>query len=252
MDPVGDARALVSERFPAAVAAFLGVGILSPRRTSTSDLDVVVVLDRSQADVVQRGGLAPPYRESLIWRGWPAEIFVHLPGGIGAWFAKDAADRAPVLPRMCTDGEILLDADGTAVAVRSQALAVLAAGPPPAGADELAARRYALTDLLDDLAGSADPGETAVICWSILTRTAQLALVLAGSWLGGGKWLLRELRATDPELAADLLAAREDPARLADVADRVLDRAGGRLWAGYRQSGQDPASPAIAVRRESS
>jgi hypothetical protein len=44
MDPVDDARALVAERFPDAVAAFIGDGVLSSRRTATSDLDIVVVL----------------------------------------------------------------------------------------------------------------------------------------------------------------------------------------------------------------
>ena len=115
---------------------------------------------------------------------------------------------------------------------------MLAAGPPALEPAELDWRRYSLTDLLDDLAGSTDPGETAVICWHVVTGSAELALVLAGAWLGGGKWLLRELRATDPRLADELIAARDDPARLAGLADGVLARAGGRLWAGYRQDGK--------------
>ena len=90
MDPIGDARALVSERFPAARAAFLGGGVLSARRTATSDLDIVVLLD----------GPPAPYRESLRWRGWPAEIFVQDVNQIGAWFAKDVARRRPTLATM--------------------------------------------------------------------------------------------------------------------------------------------------------
>jgi hypothetical protein len=56
MDPEADARALVTERFPAARAAFLGAGVLSAHRTPTSDLDIVIVAD----------GPPVPYRESLI------------------------------------------------------------------------------------------------------------------------------------------------------------------------------------------
>jgi uncharacterized RmlC-like cupin family protein len=59
------------------------------------------------------------------------------------------------------------------------------------------------------------------------------------AWQGNGKWLLRELRAHDARLADELLAARDDPARLAAVATDVLERAGGRLWEGYRAQG-DP------------
>jgi len=73
MDPVADARALVSERFPTALAAFLGGGVLSDRRTPTSDLDIVVIV----------GVLPAPYRESMTWRNWPAELFVHQPDTVG-------------------------------------------------------------------------------------------------------------------------------------------------------------------------
>jgi hypothetical protein len=108
VDPVADARALVSERFPTALAAFLGGGVLSDRRTPTSDLDIVVIAD-----------LPAPYRESMTWRNWPAELFVHRPDTIGTWFAKDIARRRPTLARMCTDGVVLADADGTAATVRN-------------------------------------------------------------------------------------------------------------------------------------
>ncbi len=228
MDPVTDARALVADRFPEARAAFLGGGVLSARRTVTSDLDVVVLMD----------GLPAPYRESFRWHDWPAELFVQDARVIGAWFAKDVARRRPTLARMCADGELLLDVDGTGATVREQALAVLAAGPPPVTQEELDDHRYGLTDLLDDLAGSTDPGETLFICWNTLVATTELALLTAGAWLGTGKWLLRELRAADPALARDLLAAHDHPADLAQLADRVLASAGGQLWAGYHQQGQ--------------
>jgi len=228
MDPEADARALVIDRFPAARAAFLGGGVLSARRTPTSDLDIVVLVD----------GPPAPYRESQLWRGWPVELFVQQASTIEAWFAKDVARRRPTLARMCADGVVLIDADGIGAAVRDQAGALLAAGPPAAEPAELDSRRYSLTDLLDDLAGSTDPGETAVICWYVITGSAELALVLAGAWLGGGKWLLRELCAADPRLADELITARDDPAGLAALAEDVLARAGGRLWAGYRQDGK--------------
>jgi hypothetical protein len=227
MDPVADARALVRQRFPDARAAFLGGGVLSARRTTTSDLDIVVVLD----------GPPAPYRESLRWRGWPAELFVHDPASIETWFGKDTARRKASLARMITDGAILHDRDGSAGQIRERAGSVLAAGPLPLSRDELDLRRYVLTDLLDDLAGSTDPEETAFICWYVIVATAELALLVAGSWLGGGKWLPRELRATDPALAAGLLAAIGDPAGLTTLAEEVLSRAGGRLWEGYRVSG---------------
>ena len=159
---------------------------------------------------------------------------------------------------MCSDGVILTDTDGSGLAVREQARAVLADGPPALEPGELDLRRYGLSDLLDDLAGSTGPGETAIICWNVLREAAELALLLDGCWLGSGKWLLRELRAAEPQLAGDLIDARDNPARLAGLADGVLAAAGGRLWAGVpparealanpgpRRPGIPPAIPRVA------
>jgi hypothetical protein len=225
-DPVADARALVAERFPRAVAAFLGGGVLSARRTATSDLDVVVVI----------AGPPAPFRESLYWRGWPVELFVHDSESVGAYFARDTSARKPSLARMIAEGVTLIDR-GAADMISEQARAVLAAGPPAPSPAELEWRCYGLTDLLDDLAGSTDGGETAVICWTLWAQTAQLALLLAGSWFGGGKWLLRELRAADTNLAAEMVAAIGNPERVAVLAERVLERAGGRRFDGFAAQG---------------
>jgi hypothetical protein len=233
MEPVADARALVAERLPDAVAAYLGSGVLSGRRTTTPDLDIVVVVDRPPA----------PFRESLRWREWPAELFVHDHVSLPEYFGRDARRRRPTLARMVADGVPLTDRDGVAAQYQDQARAVLAAGPPVLTVAELELCRYGLTDVLDDLAGSCDEGEIAVISWTLWRLTAELALLLAGSWLGTGKWLLRELRAAEPALAAELLAAIDSPDRLIAAADQVLGQAGGRLWAGYRASApsRDPS-----------
>jgi hypothetical protein len=114
---------------------------------------------------------------------------------------------------------------------------VLAAGPPGPGQAELELGRYGLSDLFDDLAGSADLGESAVIAWNLWSATAELALVLTGHWVGTGKWLLRELRAADPVFASRMTGALTDPAALAALAREVLDQAGGPLWDGYRVAG---------------
>jgi hypothetical protein len=224
MDPVEDARALVGERFPDAVAAFLGGGVLSPRRTATSDLDIVIIV----------AGPPAPYRESLRWRGWPVETFVHDAASLEHFFGQDAARRRPSLARMCSDGVILAGSHDVTDTIRERARFVIAAGPPPLSRPELDWARYGLTDTLDDLAGSNDQAEIAVIGWHVWMQTAELALALAGHWSGSGKWLLRELRDADPELAARMVAALGNPAALTSAADEVLARAGGRLWDGLK------------------
>jgi hypothetical protein len=232
MDPLTAATDLVRDRFPDALAAFLGGGVLSARRTAMSDLDIVVLL----------AGPPAPYRESVRFRGWPVEFFVHDEPSLAYYCAKDISDRAPIMPRLCAEGAVLVDRGSLAATIRARTAALLAAGPPPVPDWELDDCRYDLSDLLDDLTGSTDPGESIVISWHVLAATARLALLLAGHWLGGGKWLLRELRDLDPGLADELLAALNDPAQLTRLADQVLEGSGGRLWEGYRQAGHAPAS----------
>jgi hypothetical protein len=108
---------------------------------------------------------------------------------------------------------------------------VLADGPPPLTDAERDWLRYSLTDGLDDLTHAVDPGERVVIATALWVESARTALAFAGRWLSHGKWLLRELRELDPSLAADWLAARDDPA---PFAERVLRPAGGPLFDGYR------------------
>ncbi|GAA3563121.1 hypothetical protein GCM10022419_049740 [Nonomuraea rosea] len=230
MDPVSAARALVEEMFPGALYAFVGGSVLTERRTSASDLDVVVVLD----------GLTTPYRESLRWREWPVELFVHSETSLDVYLDKDFGRRQPSLARMCAEGAVLADRTGGRASDLQSALGErLSAGPGDPSDTQVERARYAVSDLLDDLSGATDPGEQAFIRWALVQDTARLALSVGRKWHGSGKWLLRELREHDPALAEALLAAREDPVRLAAVASDVLERAGGRLWEGYRAEG-DP------------
>ncbi|MEV1244699.1 cupin domain-containing protein [Nonomuraea sp. NPDC050022] len=229
MEPVPAARALVAELFPDALYAFLGGSALTGHRTSRSDLDVVVVLD----------GLAVPYRESLRWHDWPVDLLVHTELSLTGWADRDLAAHSPTLPRLCAEGVVLTDRAGRAAEVQAVMRERLSAGPGPAAPRMLDRARYLLSDLLDDLAGATDPGELAFIRWQVVEESARLALTSAGRWHGSGKWLLRELRAYDAALADELLSAHDDPVRLAATAGSVLERAGGRLWEGYRADG-DP------------
>lgn len=103
-------------------------------------------------------------------------------------------------------------------------------------------RRYAITDLLDDLAGSDDQSERLFIATELVRRTGELALAVGGSWGGGGKWLARRLETTAPGLSTrlhhglqEVLDGRVET--LVAVVDEVLGRTGGRLWFGYKRVG---------------
>lgn len=248
-DPVSAATAFVAGRFADARAAYLGGGVLGPLRTPTSDLDVVVVLDQA-SDVPDR--LRPPYRETFEHEGWITEVFAHDEVSLRAWWQRDVARRVPSLVRMVAEGVVVLDRDGAADEWRREAATILANGPPSPDADELAVQRYALTNLLDDMAGCDDEAELVYIAGAVLREVGELALLVAGEWLGSGKGLPRRLAEHDPDLLERLVNGHRhvvvygDTAVLHKTAVDVLLRAGGALLVGYRASGA-PESPGRAA-----
>jgi hypothetical protein len=101
-DPVRTARELLQDRFPEARAAFLAGSVLTARRTPASDLDIVVVMD----------GPPAPCRESLVYGGWPVELFVQTVAVWHGFAEEETAKRNSPLLSMCSDGMLLVDADG--------------------------------------------------------------------------------------------------------------------------------------------
>jgi len=234
-DPVDTARALVRERFPDAVQAWLGGSVTTGGATATSDLDVTVLLVEGEV-----------HRESVVYDGWPVELFVHTSASVEHFVAKDLARRRPTMARLVASGVPLLGEGGADV--RRHCQDVLDAGPPPVSDDDLELRRYALTDLLDDLAGAAHDEEATAIAVAVWRETGELALEGAGAWIGTGKWLVRELRALDERRGTHLTTALDlglhralagERASLTAVADEVLAPLGGRLWAGFRRSADE-------------
>ncbi|TDD59187.1 nucleotidyltransferase domain-containing protein [Kribbella antibiotica] len=227
-DPIGDATAVVAEFYPQARWALLSGSVLTSSRTTGSDLDIVVLLPD--------GDPQAPCRESRRFRGWPVELFVYDEKSLDHYLAE-LPSRRPVLTRMVATGVQLMGDAAHADRLQARCAQVLAAGPAALTDAERDALRYKLTDLLDDLTHTADPGERTVIATTAWTVAAEQALAFNRRWTGGGKWLLRELRALDPELAERWLSAHGDPAAIADFSQHVLDQAGGPLFAGYRAAG---------------
>ncbi|MDO0926526.1 nucleotidyltransferase domain-containing protein [Streptomyces sp. TG1A-8] len=232
MEAIEAARAVVEEHHPSARAAFLGGSVVTGRRTATSDLDIVVLLY----------GAPAPYRTCLQHASWPVEMFVHTEATWHAYVERELRKRRSPLLWMCADGLLLFDRDGLGARLAAQARKLTATGPPPVPAEEIEDRRYAITDLLDDLAGSNDQGERLFIATELVRRTGELALAIGGSWSGGGKWLARRLESAAPGLSTrlhhglhEVLSGRAEA--LVTVVEEVLEQAGGRLWVGYKRAG---------------
>lgn len=226
------ARSLVAERFPDARQAWLSGSVVLGHATETSDLDITVLLESAEVR-----------RESLVHEGWPVELFVHTESSIRHFVAKDRARRRPTMARLVSTGLALLPGDAGR-ALRDDCTAAVAAGPEPLTTDELAFQRYLLTDQLDDLVGGGSAGVVDAVAIDVWRGTAELVLASAGWWSSTGKWLVREVEAMDSARGTTYATRLHDglhaalagePDSLIALADEVLNRVGGRLWAGFQQ-----------------
>ena len=239
LDPLDASVRVVADRFPEAIAVFLAGSVLSTRRTTMSDLDIVVVLP----------GLPAPFRDTVLAHGWVVELFVHTPTSIAHYWETDRAQWRCTLARMCAEGRLLVDVGGDGRRLQHRGPGLLEAGPPPVPAAELDRRRYMLTDLLDDLRGSNDPVENAFIAAGLIMAAGELAVLTQGGWLPSGKWVPRTLAALPGDLGQVLASAVRTLARdgdkqpLDDAVTGVLRLAGGPLTEGYTVAGVDPDRP---------
>ncbi|MET9882118.1 nucleotidyltransferase domain-containing protein [Streptomyces sp. NPDC006430] len=229
--PIEQARRLVRDRFPDALAVILAGSTALGRATASSDLDLAVL--------VEDGG--ETCRETIRFEGRVVELFVHTRAGLEDLFAADAAARRAVLQSMYATGLVLLDREGEAVRARALAEADLRNGPPALEPEIVETKRYGLTDALDDLGDAVDPAERLAVAGFVLTTAADLLFDHHRVWAGGGKWLPRRLREADGVRGAALLEGHlrlcgsGNPAALIEAASQVLDLVGGPLREGYRR-----------------
>ncbi|MFB6612891.1 nucleotidyltransferase domain-containing protein [Streptomyces sp. NPDC056367] len=239
MDPVDQARRLADGLFPDALAVILAGSTAAGRATSSSDLDIAVL--------VADGG--ETYRETIRFEGRLVELFVHTRAGRDELFAADVASRRGVLQSMYAAGRVLVDVDGEAGRARELAEASLREGPPALDPRTVETKRYGLTDALDDLADAGDRVERLAVASVVLGAAAELLLDHHRAWTGGGKWLPRRLRAADAGRGGALLEGHlhlcesGDPAPMLAAAGEILDLVGGPLREGYRRTWHTPATP---------
>lgn len=184
-------------------------------------------------------GSGRSFRETLREQDQLVEVFAYTPDELRRWWDIDAATGTCALVHMCATG-LLLRGGEQGEALQEQARALLAAGPLPMPEPELAATRYRVTASLDDLRDATDAGERQTLAAVLLLGLAELALIARREWRGQGKWLIRRLRAADPDLAERLLTAHRAAASgqiddLVRVGEEVLRDIGGPLAEGFRR-----------------
>ncbi|UNB52910.1 nucleotidyltransferase domain-containing protein [Mycolicibacterium sp. YH-1] len=229
------AERLVMARFPEARAAWLGGSVAAGEQTSTSDLDITVLLD----------GPPAPFRSSEVIDGWPVEFFVQTEESLLQFCAQDRGRRRPTTMRLVGSSIILIDRDGSGQRLQAALHQLDLDGPAAATDPDLESQRYAITDMLADLAAARSDDEMLIVAAALTWAVGDFVLAANRRWGGSGKWLLREIVALDrdgdtqyaPSLTDGLRAAAVgDPKRLHGVALAILNEFGGPVFDGFHRS----------------
>lgn len=230
------ATRLVQNRYPGCLVAFLAGSLVRGEGTPTSDLDLVIITEQDPD---------APYRCSEQVGNWPVEFFVHTPASLQTFFQSDMAARTPSLLQMCSEGVVIQQVDQQAETIKQQCQALLSAGPAALSDKAIRAKRYHLSDLVEDLSGSDNRAEILYIAAELAQEAADLWLAHHRYWSGHGKWLHRALFRANPETAQRLSEALEklyrqsDKTALLSFAEEVLAWVGGPLFGGFDSRGQD-------------
>jgi predicted nucleotidyltransferase len=182
VEPKKVARSVLRERYPAACVGILGETVMGHLRTSSSDLDLVVV--QSEPTTARWEGFR--FATSLV------EAFVADRDSWDRCVTEEVRQRCPVVLRISATG-VPVTVDRETTELQEHAADIFAAGPPPVAEPEARLGRRLLADLRLDLDGGPPEAERAFIVEAIARQSAELLLVGRRHWLGRGKWLARVL-----------------------------------------------------------
>ena len=233
-DPLKTAASVLQERYPNCLGAFVGGSIFRGEETDTSDIDVVVLYDNSFDDV---------HRASVVVDGWPIEFFVQSIQAQDHFLEKDRLRGMCVMPDLIASSRAVPTLSPEMIEQRRKAEQIIANGPPTLTTVDIDRRRYAITDLLDDLVGADKVAVKNAVLARLHDKLGDFYLRAGGRWSGEGKALLRCLKAADKSYAerfedafeAAFAGIESGVTGVVSLADETLAQHGGRLWAGYEE-----------------
>lgn len=230
LSPEATVSKLHAERFPDARCLLLAGSFVRGHATSTSDLDVVVLYEQRPH----------AYRASLLFEGYPVEVFVHDPQTLRAFQLDDIASGRPSMTQMVREGIPIPESSPWIEAIKREADVLFERGPEPLTTERIDAHRYGISDLLEDLVGAEDDRQRLAIGVRLYEQLSDFYFRSQGRWSPAGKWIPR-LMAEEGGVGGDFLAAfdalfrDDDPAPILAWARSLLALHGGPLFDGYRR-----------------
>lgn len=226
------ANKLVAAHFPNCSVALLAGSYVRGDDTATSDLDIVIIDNQYEMS----------FRQSFYFLNYPVECFVHNKESYKAYVEADIERARPSLLNMIREGIVIQD-DGFASTLKAEIDSLYRKGPKKWSEQEEQLKRYLLTDILDDFMSCTNEQEELFIAGQLLDQLHEYILRMNGYWIGSGKWIYRALERFDPEIAkefgeaAQLYYRNKNKTNLVNLAEKWLNKYGGKLFDGF-QAGQ--------------
>jgi hypothetical protein len=219
------------DRFPAASVVIVGGSVVRGEGTRYSDLDIVVLFDKVDC----------AYRQSLVYKDWPVECFVHDMETLKYFFEEmDAKSGCPSLPFMVAEGITLPGENDLSMQAKRLAQAVINAGPAELDKQDLDRRRYAITDIIDDIRDPRSQSELMASGARLMEELADYYFRSHRLWSARGKTIFRRFQQVDARLGQRfdrsfrMLFVDSDPSACIALAEEILGEHGGFLFNGYR------------------
>ena len=210
---------ILKDRYPDALLAFVAGSFNRGEATTFSDIDLVVLFQK----------LDNAWRESFVFQDWPVEVFAHDPETLRYFFRDDAMSGVPSLPAMVLKAPAFPTGHPMSNELKAIAKQVLSDRPPLWDAETLSRKRYAISDLIDDLRDPRNAIEAAATIGRLHEQLGDFYFRSLGIWSASGKHIPRRLEKSD---AAALDGQRN---KLILLTEEVLHPHGGFLFEGYRQ-----------------
>jgi Nucleotidyltransferase domain len=228
--PIDVALDILKEKYPDALFAFVAGSFNRGEATLFSDIDMVVIF----------GKVDNAWRESFLFEDWPVEAFVHDPETLRYFFHEvDAKSGVLSLPAMVLEGPAVPFAHPLASELRTMARNLLSSPATIWDTHTLNAKRYGITDLVDDLRDPRTTLEAAATIGLLHEQLGDFYFRAQGSWSASKKHIPRRLARIDPALAARweeafLDAWRGERNKLLLLTEEILSPYGGFLFSGHR------------------
>lgn len=226
------AQKIKRELYPDALIAFAAGSVFRGEGNEYSDIDFVVLYGDGFEDV---------RRESFMMDGWPVEAFIHNVRAQDYFFDKDREGGSPIMLSMVIEGIEIPGPSEFSRARKAEAQRLFELGPKPMSEDDVRAKRYHISDMLDDLRGQRKASERLGVLSKLYINLADFHLRAAGKWSGNGKGLPRALQRYSPEIAGvyhDAFAeafSGQGLDKLFSLSEDILNPYGGKLFE-YRQA----------------